>query len=123
VTFEPGMELTEEFVAEGRLLTDVRGSLPVRVLSTPGMIAMMEHCATSLGLQHLEDGQATVGFEVSIKHVAAAPEGAECTVTAHLREVEDGRKLRFDVEVRQGDRTIGVGTHERRLIDRARLGG
>ena len=26
------------------------------------------------------------------------------------------RKLRFDVEVREGTRTIGVGTHERRVI-------
>ena len=36
---------------------------------------------------------------------------------ARLREVVDGRKLRFDVEVREGDRTIGVGTHERRVIE------
>ena len=33
-----------------------------------------------------------------------------------LREVADGRKLRFDVEVADGERTIGVGTHERRVI-------
>ena len=47
----------------------------------------------------------------------AAAEGAVCSVHARLREVADGRKLRFDVEVREGDRTIGVGTHERRAID------
>ena len=46
-----------------------------------------------------------------------AVEGAECTAHAKLREVVDGRKLRFDVEVREGDRTLGVGTHERRVID------
>ena len=34
-----------------------------------------------------------------------------------LREVVDGRKLRFEVEVREGERTIGVGTHERRVIE------
>jgi fluoroacetyl-CoA thioesterase len=122
VTLEPGMERTEEFTAEGRLLTDVRGTLPVKVLSTPGMIAMMERCSTSLALEHLDDGQATVGFEVCIKHVAAARDGAACTVTSRLREVEDGRKLRFDVEVLDGERTIGVGTHERRVIDRSGLG-
>jgi predicted thioesterase len=32
------------------------------------------------------------------------------------------RKLRFDVEVHEGERTIGVGTHERRVIDRAGFG-
>ena len=36
---------------------------------------------------------------------------------ARLREIVDGRKLRFEVEVTEGDRTIGVGTHERRVID------
>jgi fluoroacetyl-CoA thioesterase len=58
-----------------------------------------------------------VGFEVCIKHVAGAGEGAVCTAHATLREVVDGRKFRFDVEVREGDRTIGVGTHERRLVE------
>jgi fluoroacetyl-CoA thioesterase len=115
-------ERVDEFEVSGRLLTDVGGSLPVRVLSTPGMIAMMERNAARLSLEHLPDGQATVGFEVCVKHVASAREGARCTVSARLREVVNGRKLRFDVEVREGDRTIGVGTHERRVIDRSGFG-
>ena len=72
-----------------------------------------------LALEHLPDGQATVGFEVCIKHVGAAAEGARCTVTSKLREVVDERKWRFDVEVSEGDRTLGVGTHERRVVKRA----
>jgi fluoroacetyl-CoA thioesterase len=114
---EPGVERSDTFVAEGRLLTDVGGTIGVSVLSTPGMIAMMERNAAMLALHHLPDGKATVGFEVCVKHVAGAVEGAELTVHATLREVADGRKLRFDVEVREGERTIGVGTHERRVID------
>jgi fluoroacetyl-CoA thioesterase len=120
---EPGLERSEEFDVEGRLLTDVRGSLPVNVLSTPGMIAMMERNSSLLAAEHLPDGKATVGFEVCVKHVAAAAEGSRCTVHAKLREVADGRKLRYDVEVREGDRTIGVGTHERRIIDQVGFGG
>ena len=120
---EPGLERSDEFEVEGRLLTDVRGSLPVSVLSTPGMIAMMERNASLLANEHLPDGKATVGFEVCVKHVAAALEGAECTVRSTLREVVDGRKLRFDVEVTEGERTIGVGTHERRVIQVGELGG
>jgi fluoroacetyl-CoA thioesterase len=97
--------------------------LPGKVLSTPAMIAVIERCASILSQEHLPDGMATVGFEVCVKHLAAAAEGARCNVHAHLREVVDGRKLRFDVEVREGERTIGVGTHERRVIDRAGFGG
>ena len=111
-----GIERTDEFRVEGDLLTDVDGTLPLPVLSTPGMISMMEWAATRLVADELPDNHATVGFEVCIKHVGGALEGALCTVTARLREFVDLRKLRFDVEVKEGDRTIGVGTHERRMI-------
>ena len=114
-----GAERTDEFTVEGMLLTDVGGTIPVKVLSTPGMIGMMERCSAMLALEHLPEGQATVGFEVCIKHVAAGGEGAQCTVTSTLREIVDERKWRFDVEVREGDRTLGVGTHERRVVKRA----
>ena len=123
MALEPGLTREDEFTVEGRLLTDVGGTIGVSVLSTPGMIAMMERNAAILSLEHLPEGHATVGFEVCVKHVAGAVEGARYTVSATLREVVDGRKLRFDVEVREGDRTIGTGTHERRVIDTAAFSG
>jgi predicted thioesterase len=114
---EPGISREDDFTVEDRLVTDVGGTIGVRVLSTPGMIGMMERCASILSFENLPDGKATVGFEVCIKHVAAAAEGSVCKVRATLRDVVDDRKLRFDVEVREGERTIGVGTHERRVIN------
>lgn len=121
-TLEPGIERVDEFEVADRLLTDVGGTIGAKVLSTPGMIAIMERTSAVLSLQHLPEGAATVGFEVCVRHVAAAAEGARCRVRSTLREVADGRKLRFDVEVTEGDRTIGVGTHERRLIEVDGLG-
>jgi fluoroacetyl-CoA thioesterase len=106
-----------EFTVEGRLLTDVGGTIGVSVLSTPGMIAIMERTSAMLVYPELPEGKATVGFEVCVKHVGAAGEGATCTARATLKEIVDGRKFRFDVEVTEGDRTIGVGTHERRMVD------
>jgi fluoroacetyl-CoA thioesterase len=114
---EAGLERVDEFVVEDRLVTDVGGTIGIRVLSTPGMIGMMERTSSILAYENLPEGKATVGFEVCIKHVAAAAEGARCNVRSSLREVVDDRKLRFDVELTEGDRTIGVGTHERRVID------
>ena len=116
MALEPGIERTNEFVVEGRLMTDVGGTIGASVLSTPGMIGMIERNAAVLAFENLDEGKATVGFEVCVKHVAAAAEGQTCTVSAKLREVVDRRKLRFDVEVKEGERTIGVGTHERRVI-------
>jgi fluoroacetyl-CoA thioesterase len=117
MALEPGIERTMEFVVEDRLVTDVGGTIGASVLSTPGMIGMMEANSSILAYENLPEGKATVGFEVCIKHVAASAEGATCTVHSKLNEIVDGRKLRFDVEVKEGDRTIGVGTHERRMID------
>jgi fluoroacetyl-CoA thioesterase len=115
---EVGMEDTQEFEVDGRLLTDVGGSLPTEVLSTPGMIGMMERTAAMLVRPALDEGKATVGFEVNVRHVGAAKKGDRCKVHARLEEIVDGRKLRFAIEVTGEDgRTIGVGRHERRVID------
>ena len=115
---EPGLKDTYEFEVDDRLLTDVGGTLGFEVLSTPAMVAMMERTASMMVYPHLPEGKATVGFEVCVRHVAAAPKGSKCTARARLDQIGDGRKLRFSVEVTSDDgRTIGVGTHERRMID------
>jgi len=113
----PGIEATQEFDVEGQLLTDVGGTIGFSVLSTPGMIAMMERTAAMLVYPLLGEGEATVGFEVCVRHVAGAAAGSRCTARARLMEIVDGRKLRFEVDVVHEDgRTIGVGTHDRRVI-------
>ena len=116
-TLQAGAERVDEFPVEGRLVTDVGGTIGIAVLSTPGMIGLMERTSSVLAYENLPEGSATVGFEVCIKHVAAAAEGSTVRVRSTLNEVVDGRKLRFDVEVTEGERTIGVGTHERRVIE------
>jgi predicted thioesterase len=116
-SLEVGLTAADEFEVDGRLLTDVGGTLGFEVLSTPGMIAMMERTAAMLVYPRLAPGSATVGFEVCVKHVAGAAKGTRCTTHARLDQIIDGRKLRFAVEVVADDgRTIGVGTHERRVV-------
>jgi fluoroacetyl-CoA thioesterase len=119
----PGLDRSEEFIVEGPLTTDVGGTIGGEVLSTPGMIGMMERNASILAYRNLPEGRATVGFEVCVRHVGAAAAGSTCTAHARLDEVVDGRKLRFEVEVTCEGRTIGVGTHERRVVDAAAFGG
>lgn len=111
-----GIERKDDFVVEGMLMTDVGGLLETGVLSTPGMIGMMERNCAILVQEFLPEGSATVGFEVNVKHVSGAGEGAECVAWGRLDEVIDDRKFRFSVEVREGERVLGVGTHERRAI-------
>jgi fluoroacetyl-CoA thioesterase len=110
-----GLTSSQDYTVEGPLLTTVGGLLPRPVLSTPGMIGTMERTAAMAIQPHLPEGKFTVGFEVCVKHIGAVFEGATITATATLREIVDDRKFRFDVEVHEGDRLIGTGTHERRI--------
>ncbi len=116
MALEPGIERTDEFVVEGRLLTDVGGTLGSERPVDPGDDRDDGAHRLHPRLREPARGKATVGFEVCIKHVAAAAEGAQCVVKAKLREVVDDRKLHFDVEVLEGERTLGVGTHQRRVV-------
>ena len=59
------------------------------------MIGKTERCAAMLALEHLPAGRATVGFEVCVRHVAAAVAGAPCTVRTALREIAEERKPRL----------------------------
>lgn len=116
LALEAGLTAERVFVVEGTLLTDVGGTLGREVLSTPGMIGMMERTCAMLAFEYLEPGLATVGFEVCVRHVAVARTGDECVARVRLERVEDERKLFFAVEVVEGDRTIGIGTHQRRAV-------
>lgn len=123
MALEPGISDEYHFEVTDDLATDVAGSLGNRVLATPRMIGLMERTSMRAVWGDLPEGTTCVGYAVNIKHVASAPLGAQCVATATLTEVVDGRKLHFDVSVRCNDRTIGVGTHERRLINAGKFDG
>ena len=72
---------------------------PIRVLSTPDMIRLVEQTAIEAVQPALADGQATVGTRVDIAHLAATPVGMTLTITVELIEI-DRRRLGFRIEVR-----------------------
>jgi predicted thioesterase len=123
MTLEPGMTFELPFEVTEDLVTDVAGSVARRVLATPRMIAVMERTSMQAVWSELPEGTTCVGYEVCVKHVSSAPYGGKCICTALLTEVIDGRKLRFDVEVKYDDRTVGIGTHERRIVDVGKFEG
>ena len=93
-------------------------SEPLRVLSTPNMIALIERAAIECVQPHLAAGQATVGTKVDIAHLAGTLVGMTVTITVELTEV-DRRRLAFKVEVRDEVDEAGKGTHERFIVDGA----
>ena len=111
------MERVDEFVVEDRLVTDVGGTIGMSVLSTPGMIAMMERDLLDPRLREPPGWQGDRWLRGLHQARRRRARGRDLRVRSTLREIADERKLRFDVEVTEGERTIGVGTHERRMID------
>lgn len=93
------------------------GSGLVPVLSTPHLIALMEHAAQQVIQPFLESTQTAVGTRVDMQHLAATPVGMEVTVRAELLAVER-RRLRFNVEAWDEKERIGTCIHERFIVDR-----
>jgi predicted thioesterase len=123
MALEPGLSAELTFEVSDDLATDVAGSVANRVLATPRMIGVMERTSMRAIWDELPEGATCVGYAVNIKHVSSAPFGGECVSTAELTSVDAGRKLHFDVKVTYDGRTVGVGTHERRIINTEKFDG
>jgi predicted thioesterase len=91
---------------------------PIRVLSTPDMIRLVEQTAIEAVVPFLSPGQATVGTRVDISHLAGTPVGMKLTITVELTEL-DRRRLGFRVSVRDELDEAGKGTHDRFIVDAA----
>ena len=92
------------------------GSGSVDVFGTPAMVALMEEASINTVDKKLPEGFATVGIELSIKHIAATPKGMNITASAELLEI-DGKRLVFKVEAFDEVEKIGEGTHQRYIIE------
>jgi predicted thioesterase len=91
-----------------------------RVLSTPHMIGLMEWTCRNTVLPYLEPGHDTVGTQVNVTHLAAAPIGMVVTCTAEITCVNE-KRVTFRVEARDEKEKIGEGTHERAIINVAKF--
>jgi predicted thioesterase len=91
-----------------------------QVFATPWMVTMMENAALNAIRDYLDPGESAVGTAVDIKHLAATPVGHQVTATAEVTKV-DGRQVEFNVSARDQMEEIGSGTHERMVVDIARL--
>jgi fluoroacetyl-CoA thioesterase len=94
-------------------------SLPP-VFATPMMVTVMENAALNAVREYLDPGEACVGTVVNVRHLAATPVGQAVTAVATVTKV-DGRRIEFTVSARDETEEIGNGTHERMVVDMARV--
>lgn len=90
------------------------------VLGTPFLIYAMEVAASEAMKPHLPEGWASVGAEVSVRHLAATPVGG--TVTARATVVGgEGTLVRFAIEARDEHGLVGEGSHVRAAVELSRF--
>jgi len=90
------------------------------VLATPIMITMMENAALNAIKPYLGAGESALGTRVDVVHLAATPVGRRVTAEAEVTKVE-GRHIEFKIRATDGAEEIGIGTHERMIIDLAKF--
>ncbi len=90
------------------------------VLATPVMIKFMENAALYAIAPYFEPNETAIGTAVCVRHLAATPVGRRIRAEAEVTQV-DGRRIAFTVKAYVDEREVGVGTHERVVIDAARF--
>jgi fluoroacetyl-CoA thioesterase len=95
------------------------GMLPP-VFSTPYLILIMENAALNAVKEYLEADESAVGTRVDVRHLIATPAGRDVAGHAEVTGT-DGRKIFFRVWATDGTEEIGVGTHERTVVNISRI--
>ena len=117
-TLKVGLAATKQFsVDEGRCIGFM--GKEGMVYATPRMVLDVESACRELLLEHLDDGEDSVGAHVSIDHLAATPLGLEVTIEVKIVEIEK-RRVTFEFAVRDQIEDCGRGKHVRFVADKAK---
>ncbi|EGC35969.1 hypothetical protein DICPUDRAFT_32596 [Dictyostelium purpureum] len=110
----------ESIVSEKELACNI-GSGDVEVYSTPSMIALMEAASVKCLSGKLNADQTSVGTTISIKHLAATPKSLKVRAVAEITDIQDGKKVSFNITAFDEKEKIGEGTHERFILNKERF--
>jgi fluoroacetyl-CoA thioesterase len=91
----------------------------LRVYATPSMVRDLEMTCRDFLYDYLEESEDSVGARVEIDHLGPTLLGMWVEVTATVVDI-DGRRITFEVEVRDAVETVGRGRHVRFAVDLAR---
>ncbi len=117
-----GLSLTITFPPGSTSTAAALGNRGVEVVATVSLILLIEDACYRLISPYHESGDATVGTQVNVEHLAPATPDRPIDVAVHLPEIR-GRRFPFMVTVVQDGRTVMQGEHERALVPAARFGG
>ena len=118
VSLRPGLTKVKQIAVDRARTIGFMGE-EARTYATPSMILDIEHTCRELIVAHADPGEDSVGMEVCIKHLAPTLLGMTVEVTVKVTSVE-GRKVQFEVAVKDEFDAVGSGTHTRFVVDKAK---
>jgi predicted thioesterase len=114
-TLQAGVSSSTTIAVDRERTIDFMGE-KARVYATPMLVRDMEMACRNLLLQHLDDGEDSVGTRVEIDHLAATLMGMKATIEVRIAEVK-GRAVTFEVSGHDGVDPILRGRHNRFVVD------
>jgi fluoroacetyl-CoA thioesterase len=107
-------------VTSAHLANRFKDAILPEVFATPMMVLALENAALNAIRDFLEVDESAVGTAINIRHLAATPVGHQVTAEAEVTGL-DGRRIVFKVRAFDEQDEIGIGTHERIVVDRGRF--
>jgi predicted thioesterase len=117
-SLKPGLGVRREVVVDQERCIGFMGKEGA-VYATPRMVSDVEYTCRDYLLQHIDEGEDSVGAHVSIDHLAATPMGLKVVVEVKIVEV-DRRRVTFEFTVHDPVEACGRGKHVRFVVDRAK---
>jgi predicted thioesterase len=117
-SLRPGVSLTKRILIDRDRTISFMGE-EARTYSTPRMINDIEYTCRELILEHADAGEDSVGMEVAVKHLAPTLMGMTVEIAARVASVE-GRKISFEVTVKDELDSVGSGSHTRFVVEKAK---
>lgn len=107
-----GATNTKEWLVTKELLSSTVTPGTPAVFSTPNMLLMVEQCCFELMGKFADEGEASCGADIHMKHSSPTPEGMK--VFCEVKCIEEHKGLyNFEFEVKDEAGVIGSGTHMR----------
>jgi predicted thioesterase len=87
-----------------------------RVYATPELVRDIEHTCRDLLLEHIDEGQDSVGTHIDVSHIAATPIGMWVDITVTVNSV-DGRAVTMEINAQDPVEQVCRGSHSRFIVD------
>ena len=113
-----GLSKTRRFTIDRERTISFMGE-ELRVYATPSMVLDIERTCRDFLVEHVKEGEDSVGARVEIDHLGPTLLGMWVDVTATIASVE-GPRVIFEVEVKDALDTVGKAKHIRFVVDKAR---